>query len=213
MVPLGRVHDLALEVLQALDVGKGRHMQRARGQHPVMGHDGFATRGLDDPAARAFIEDGADHFLLEVDVAAQVVLLDRVQDVVLDLAPGRITLGPVGLGRERVGVHVRLHVAGRAGVLVVAPGAAHLLGLFQDHEVLNACFLELDGHAQAAKACACDGHFDVANGWGLGLSVHGVPLGGWLTGVSPMPACCGSRPAAAMFETAQKLIVSATIGV
>jgi hypothetical protein len=49
------------------------------------------------------------------------------------------------------GVHVRLDVAGAARIGVVAPGAADLVGLLQDHEIGDAGVLELDGHAEPGE--------------------------------------------------------------
>lgn len=141
----------------------------------MAGHDGLATSGLDHPLARALIEHRADHLLIELDVAAQIVLFDHPQDVLLDLMPGRVALAPVGLELPRIRVHVRLHITGRAGVVVVAPGATHLAGFFQNDIVIDARFLQLHGHAQAAKACTGDGDFNFTHGHrsGRGMVSHG----------------------------------------
>lgn len=47
---------------------------------------------------------------------------------------------------------MRLHVAGAAGVVVVAPGAAEGVRLLGNKEVVLACFLEFDRHAQPGEA-------------------------------------------------------------
>lgn len=55
---------------------------------------------------------------------------------------------------------MRLYVAGGAGVLVVAPRPADLLGLFEDDEIVDAGLSQPDGHAQAAEARSDDDHAD-----------------------------------------------------
>ncbi len=51
---------------------------------------------------------------------------------------------------------MRLHVAGAARIVVVAPGAAHIRTALQDLEVLDALLTQLDRHAKAGKAAADD---------------------------------------------------------
>ena len=176
VVPLRRVHHLALELVQPLDLRDGRHMQRPRSQHPMAADVGVAPGRLHRPAARALVEHRAHHLLLQADLRAQAVLLGHVQDVLLDLVPRRVALGPLRAGRKRVRVHVRLHIAGRAGVLVVTPGAAHVVPLFQDHEIGDARLLQLDGHAQATETGARNGHLDMVDlGGGGDLIGHAAP--------------------------------------
>jgi hypothetical protein len=62
---------------------------------------------------------------------------------------------------------MRLHVARAAGVGVLAPGAAELVGLLEDEEV-DAGLLELDRHAEAGESGADDDDLVV----GMGGSGH-----------------------------------------
>jgi hypothetical protein len=56
---------------------------------------------------------------------------------------------------------VRRHVAGAAGVAVVAPRAADVVGLLQDDEVLDPGLAQANGHPQPGEAAADDGHLHV----------------------------------------------------
>src|SRR5438045_738368 len=71
-------------------------------------------------------------------------------------------------------------IAGAAGIGVRGPGATDALGLFQDHKIVEAGFLELDGGRETAETRADDG-----NRW-LPTHVH-APLSSWLR------ACCGAN--------------------
>ena len=51
---------------------------------------------------------------------------------------------------------MRGHVAGAAGIAVVAPGAAEIAGLLEDPESGVPSLLERDGHAQTREAGAHD---------------------------------------------------------
>ena len=57
---------------------------------------------------------------------------------------------------ERVGVGDAGDVDGQAGVAVDVPGAAEVVLALEDHEVVDAQPLELDGRAHAAEARADD---------------------------------------------------------
>ena len=75
-------------------------------------------------------------------------------DVGLDLRLGGEGPRPVRVQRERVGVQLRRHVARRAGVGVVAPGATHVRAALDDEEVAEVLVPELDRHREATEAGA-----------------------------------------------------------
>ena len=103
---------------------------------------------------------------------AQPVLGHHLQDVGLDGRLGREERRPrvrlVAQGVQRGG-----DVAGAAGVDVVAPGAAELLGPVHDRDVVvqPPGLLQREGHGDAAEPCADDDDPDVpaargsAHGW------------------------------------------------
>ena len=64
---------------------------------------------------------------------------------------------------------MRLDVAGAARVGVVPPGAADVLGLLQDDEVVDAGLLQLDRHAEPGEPGADD------DDPGLGALTHDAP--------------------------------------
>ena len=57
---------------------------------------------------------------------------------------------------------MRRDVALAARVVVVAPGAADVVGALEHDEVVDALLLEADRHAQAGEPAADDGHVDMA---------------------------------------------------
>src|SRR5207248_1890872 len=85
------------------------------------------------------------------DLVRDAVLVRAVPQVRQDLVPGREHPGPARVLLERERVQVRRDVAGAARIRVVPPGTAEVAGLLQDDEVLAACLLELDPHAQPGK--------------------------------------------------------------
>jgi hypothetical protein len=64
------------------------------------------------------------------------------------------------------------HVAGAAGVGVVPPRAAHVLGLLEHAEVVDALLLEPDRRAEPAEARPDDRHVDVQVGGPVGAFVR-----------------------------------------
>ncbi len=67
---------------------------------------------------------------------------------------------------ERERVHVGLDVARAAGIGVVAPRTADLVGFLQHDEVLPSVFDQLDRHAEAGESGSDDDHT------GLGAITH-----------------------------------------
>ena len=65
---------------------------------------------------------------------------------------------------------MRGHIAGRAGVGVVAPGAADVVAALDDEQVVAAVLDQPDGGAESTEAAADDEHADV-----LALGTAGSP--------------------------------------
>ena len=105
---------------------------------------------------RSLVPRGARDLDAEVDVGADALLVGDLAHVGPDLLLAREALAPVGVELVREGVHVARDVALAAGVGVVAPGAADVMGLLEDDEVLAAGVAQLHGHAHAGEAGADD---------------------------------------------------------
>ncbi|MCY1369407.1 hypothetical protein D9M69_564450 [compost metagenome] len=73
---------------------------------------------------------------------------------------------------------MRGHVAGRAGVAVVAPGAADLAALLEDQKVVDAGLLQLDGQAQAAEPGTDDQHLQGCRPLGVVMHCYLPPRDG-----------------------------------
>jgi len=70
---------------------------------------------------------------------------------------------------------MRRHVAAQAGVTVVAPDPADVIGPVQNDEVLDARLLERDRQADPAEAGADHGH-PVSHGHSLALYSHRITM-------------------------------------
>ena len=87
----------------------------------------------------------------EAEAVERAGALGGAPEVGLDLRLRGERHRPVGVGRERVRVELARHVAGGAGVGVVAPGAADVGALLDDQEVGLAVLLQLDRRAEAGE--------------------------------------------------------------
>jgi hypothetical protein len=161
VVPTRRVEGLALEGVEPLDVGDGRLAQRAHAaDHDVRGVR--PLRGLDAPQLRVVVPAHLLDLVAEADVGQDAVVLRALAQVGEDLGLRREQPTPIGVGRERERVEVRLHVAGAARIGVVAPGPAHVGRALQDHEVIDAGLLEQDARAETRKAGPCNADVHVS---------------------------------------------------
>src|SRR5262245_58568491 len=66
-------------------------------------------------------------------------------------------MSPFGVECERIAVEVRRHVAGQAGIGVLAPGSAETVGLLIDDDVIVAGLAQLDGGKDARHPGPDDG--------------------------------------------------------
>ena len=143
-------NDGAREFVDARDVGDQRDVQRARPRDEELGDVLLAVGGEHVPPHLGVVPVRAVDERVEADVPAQAVLLGDALEVVEDLRLQGPHVGPVGLRLEGEGIHVRRDVAGAAGVGVVTPGAADVVGLLEDHEVV-------DRSPASAARCPCRG--------------------------------------------------------
>ncbi len=170
VVPAGGVERRAPERLQAGDLGVARLAERAGAADQELRAD-RAARGLDGPALCVGVPGRSEHLGVGAQVAAQAVALGDVELVPPDLGLAGERPRPVRVGGERERVHVRRHVAGAAGVGVVAPGAAEVARGLEHHEVVLAVLEQADRDSHAGEAAADDRDADLRRdrrGRGLG---------------------------------------------
>ena len=154
VVPPRRVHDIALECVQARDVRCERVMQHAgRGDHEVCFQLCAVRRG-DLPCAA--IEYRRHDFGLQSDPIVETELSDDVSEVALNLDSRREHSGPVGFGRERELVELRRYVTRQTGVAVPMPDTADVCALLQNREVVKSCALQRDRGGDPCDAGADD---------------------------------------------------------
>ncbi len=156
MLPAGRVEDLPPEVVQTGEVGDGGLAQRAGGPHQHRRDVLLAAGGPHDPAPGLVVPARLVHPPAEPQVPADVETVDALAHVVPDLALGGERARPVRVEGEGVRVEVRRHVAGGAGIRVVAPGAAHVVAPVEDDEVVDAHGAQAGRHADPGEARADD---------------------------------------------------------
>ena len=156
VVPLGRVEHGAGEGLQPLQ-------RRLLGVHePAGGRDDEVVLLL-APVVGAQAPDAVDPLGLGHARAKRRALADpeAVGDLVQvrpDLAPRRVALTPVRVGRKGVLVVARRDIAVQPRVGVRVPGAAEVVPLLVEVERLDAGHRELGGHADPRHAGADDRH-------------------------------------------------------
>ena len=80
----------------------------------------------------------------------QAVLLRDIIDVYEEFRLRRIEAAPIGLLREGERIEMRGNIASAAGIDVVAPGAAKIVSLLDDDEILATRHAHARAHAQAA---------------------------------------------------------------
>ena len=160
VVPAGRVERVPGKARESRQGGRGRIAQGADAADEHLGAVRARAR-LDLPALALVVPRGALHLVAEAHVLDEAVAGRDVAHVLPDLrrrgeqlAPARVLL--VG---ERV--EDARDVAGAAGVGVVAPGAAEIVGALEDHEVLDPVALQGDPHRDAAESAADDDHMVV----------------------------------------------------
>src|SRR5436305_2713112 len=134
VVPRRRVEDRAREVVEAWQVGKARLAERAgRGRDRPRGE--LAVGGADPPALRFVVPLGLLDLAAEDRVFVDALLARDCTQVFLDLVLRRERRAPARVGGERKRVEVARHVAGAAGVGVVAPGATDVRAALEQDEV------------------------------------------------------------------------------
>ena len=156
MIPAGGVEHRTFEIPQPGNVRVARVMQQAAAGDDEVDDCDLAIAVVNSPALAVVV--GAGDVLVEDDAAAQVVLLDDAQQVLLDFRALRQPRAPVRVRHALIGVVVRGDIAADAGVGVFTPGSADLAGLVDNLEVVDAGFDQLHRHQHAGHAGTDDQH-------------------------------------------------------
>ena len=106
MVPLGRVNDLALEGIHALEIGERRHVQGTTGQHPVLTDHLGAIRQVQGPQGCPVIKTGSGHFRIETGVLTQRMFVAHALDVIVNFLLATVAMAPLRVTLKREGIHV-----------------------------------------------------------------------------------------------------------
>ncbi len=154
VVPLRRMEHGPREAVEALDVGALRVMEDAGGGDHVPEPVGVARGGGELPVVARPLAAG--HGITEADQRGDAVAVGDIGEVLLDLLAGRREVTPLRVEGEGVAVDVRRHVAGDAGIGVLAPGAADPIGLFEHGHVV-AGLAQLDRGEDARHPRTDDG--------------------------------------------------------
>jgi hypothetical protein len=140
VIPVGRMPRGAGEPVPAGDVGQDGAAELADGADDRGGLQCGAVVQGEVPDRAALVELGGRDSSAEAQVRAEAVLGDQRVQVRQDLVARRVPPAPAP-GPERERVQVRRYVAGQAGVGVVAPGSAEVIGPVQHDEVADARLL------------------------------------------------------------------------
>jgi hypothetical protein len=155
MRPAAGEIDLALEVLDAVDLRWLRRREAAGGHDVIAAGNRCAAVGLEQPALRGLIPVRLCHLGVEADVAPQIIAFGHEAEVTQDFRLGGVFLRPFPRGLqlriEGVAVVDGLNVAARAGIAVPVPGAADITGLFQ-HDRVEAGLAQPMQQVQSGKA-------------------------------------------------------------
>ena len=179
VIPMRGMEGGNAQGLLPLQHGDGGAAQLPDGADQQVGSEDAAIRGPYGPACLSLIEGRAQHLRPEPDMAAHVQIVGAAFEIGVDFGLGGKGPRPVGIGGEGKGIEVRRDIAGRAGIGVVAPDAAHGVGLFQHDEVLDALALQPRRHADAGKARADDDGGPSAAGATLFLACCRARLRRW----------------------------------
>ena len=164
MRPAAGEIDLALEVLDAIDLRRFWRREAAGGHDVIAAGYCRAIVGREQPAFRALIPVRRGHLGTEADVAPQLVSVGDEAEVAQDLRLGGVFLRPLPrvlqFRIERVAVVDGLDVAACAGIAVPVPGAADVAGLL-DHGSRKAGLAQAMQEIEAGKPGADDRDVDL----------------------------------------------------
>ena len=163
VVPAGGVEDLALEPVEAVNVRQCRLGERANGRDHEIRRE-LPLRGAHVPPRLVLVPPDLLNFDSEPMPVEHVVLSGYPLDVGLYLGLFGVRTAPTGVRREREGIQVRRHIAGRARVGVHPPRAADVISPLEHQEVGVPVFLKGDRGAEPGESGPDDQHADMDTG-------------------------------------------------
>ena len=167
MTPTGRVKHVSFEVLDAVDLRISRIDQAADGRNHDACGEGVALRGRERPHAITFVKLRADDLGVASKMGVELPLIDKADQITLNLIPTRIATGPVRILLERKRINVRLHVAGAPWIGVVAPSPTHFARALEHDERLDSFLFEPNGCADPSEPRPDDRNGEIRRAYGM----------------------------------------------
>ncbi len=167
VLPVGGMDDLAREAVDPRDLRHLRLRQEARRRDQVARGQRLTVGKGDPPDVGVLVPPRALDDGAEPHVLAHAVLVGDVVGVLLDLRSRREQPRPVRVRLEEVRVRGGGHVYREARIVVDVPGPAEVVLALEDHEVVDAEPLELNGCADSREPGPHDDRVEL-------LRSHGV---------------------------------------
>ncbi|SKY71705.1 Uncharacterised protein [Mycobacteroides abscessus subsp. abscessus] len=163
VIPLRRVEDIAVEVVESGNVGSGRLAERPRRADENIGGE---CRSVDrqTPDLSEVIPRRIADVMAAPDVRGNPEIVSAPGDVRLDLTLQWVQACPVRIRGERERVQRRRDVALRTGVRVDLPRSADICGALEHHEVVESVLQAANRGADATEPRADDRHVKVSSG-------------------------------------------------
>ena len=161
VVPAGGVEHRPREAVEAGQQRDGRLGEAPAGEHEHLGEElrRAIAADIDAPGPLVVVPPGGQQRAAEPEDVAQARALDDALEIALDLGAGRELRRPGRIEVIGQAVEVRGHIAGDAGVGVLAPGAAGAVGAFE-HDDLVAGGTCREGRRDAGEPGADDDDLD-----------------------------------------------------
>ena len=158
VIPACGVHHRSGERLLLDEVGKYRLREQAdRGDHDIECVL-LSARGGQLPFLGRGVPPCRDDLGVQLQIPSQLIALCAAFEVLQDLRLAGPQARPVGIEVERIGIQMRLHIAGQTGIGVDPPGAADAVLAVEDREVTKAVLPQENPQRQPTRARADDSH-------------------------------------------------------
>ena len=152
VVPTGRVEGGAAEGVDSLNRGQGGATELAHRADEKVAVDCLARVGRDGPMGAFFVPacrgDGGPKSNMGLDRKP----FAAVAEILKDFGLGCVFARPVGFECEGERIEHGGDIAAATGIGIVEPGAAEVVGLFQDRQRVETRFFEPHGQAESADA-------------------------------------------------------------